>query len=136
MKSGFFSCTRQPSECKRKEISASREYFSCLLCWTQMRKNKIEIKCHSSLSIPYVICSHLSSASRRNTIDLRRPRTRAFFQPTSRTIDFSLQLKNSDHVITFFVALQFQKYRSCDAIFCYSPQREKHEMMLMVSKTG
>ena len=41
------------------------------------------------------------------SIDLRRPWTRAFFQPTPRTVDFSLRLKNSDHVITFSVALRF-----------------------------
>ena len=34
---------------------------------------------------------------------------------------FSLRLKNSDHVITFF---------------CRSPQREKRERMLTASKTG
>ena len=42
-----------------------------------------------------------------NTIYLR---CLAFFQPTSRTVDFSLWFKNSDHMITFFVALWFQKY--------------------------
>ena len=39
------------------------------------------------------------------TIHLRRPWTRAFFRPTSRTVGFSLQLKNSGHVKIFFVAL-------------------------------
>ena len=29
----------------------------------------------------------------KGTIDLRRPWTRVFFQPTSRTVDFSLRLK-------------------------------------------
>ena len=44
----------------------------------------------------------------QNTIHLRRPWTRAFFRPTSRTVAFSLRLKNSGHVTIFFVALQFQ----------------------------
>ena len=69
------------------------------------------------------------------TIDLRRPWARAFFEPTSRTVDFSLWLKHSDHEITFFVALRFRKYRSRDAIFCCSPKR-KHETMLTARNTG
>ena len=48
----------------------------------------------------------------------------------------TLQLKNSDNVITFFVALRFRKYRSRDSIFCCSPQREKRETVLTASKTG
>ena len=62
------------------------------------------------------------------TIDLRRLWTRAFFQPTSRTVYFSLRLKNSDHVITFFVALRFRKYRTRGASpsFFPPPRKEKN----------
>ena len=63
------------------------------------------------------------------TIDLSRP-------CTSRTVDFSLWLKHSDHEVTFFVGLRFRKYRSRDASFCCSPQREKRETILTESKTG
>ena len=60
-----------------------------------------------------------------------------FFSPcTSRTVDVSLWLKNSNHMITFFAALRFRKSSSRDAIFCCSPQREKHETMLMPIKTS
>ena len=39
--------------------------------------------------------------NRRFTIHLRRPWTRAFFRPASRTVGFSLRLKNSGHVMIF-----------------------------------
>ena len=55
--------------------------------------------------------SHRSELSSGATIDLRRSWTKGFFQSTSRIVDFSLRLKNSDHVITFFVALRFRRYR-------------------------
>ena len=35
------------------------------------------------------------------TIRLRRPWTRAFFRPASRTVGFSLRFKNSGHVMMF-----------------------------------
>ena len=47
-------------------------------------------------------------------IHLKRPWTRAFFRPASRTVGFSLRFKNSGHVTKFFVALWFAKQRVYD----------------------
>ena len=43
------------------------------------------------------------------TIHLRRPWTRAFFQPTSQTIGFSLRLKKLWPCDNIFAALRFAK---------------------------
>ena len=45
----------------------------------------------------------------QDTIDLTHPWTRAFTQPTSRIVESSLQLKNSDHVTLFTVVVPKEK---------------------------
>ena len=45
---------------------------------------------------------------KKATIDLRCPCTRAFFQPASQTVGFSLQFTNFDHEITFLWFCSFE----------------------------
>ena len=48
----------------------------------------------------WMYCPELTAASLA-TIHFRRPWTRAFFRPASRTVGFSLRFKNSGHVMIF-----------------------------------
>ena len=78
-----------------------------------------------SMTPSVLLIVYFTHFSNLNTIDLRCPWTRDFFKPTSRTIDFSLWLKNSNHVITFFVALWFWKYQPCGASPSFFPGPRK-----------
>lgn len=68
------------------------------------------------------------------TINLRRPWTMAFLQPTPQTADFSLQFKNySDHVITFLWLCSFKNTNHEMLFLCSSHTRQKKETWSIVS---